>query len=336
MKRIFGLFIIVVSTVLANPIDTSPKISEVQIIDGDNWKIEINIDSHFMNDLDSIYLEGEYGRSKVLSFDTTECYQVIQQENMSNELQFLRTQDHIRLYLFYKTYHDTDDVKIGEYPGSYLKNIRPEQSIARAMGESEFYKDNTPGFGFYNTPDDCMAKIYGHFFDKNGQPIRDIYFRFYNIMWKPYEYIDSSGFYQAEKPSRSYYYDAFMLHAYGETEEKWDFQPAEFDLEPGDSLEVNFHSLQTAVVPVIKNTIMFSNYPHPASGYTWFILDAEGVDPSALRIDVYDLRGRRVDSFRPRALKSRYDCSHLPRGSYFMSLRSGKQILATKKLQILK
>jgi len=43
-----------------------------------------------------------------------------------------------------------------------------------------------------------------------------------------------------------------------------------------------------------------------------------------------------VDSFKPRAYQYRYDCSHLSQGSYIMTLQHGREVLATKKLQILK
>jgi hypothetical protein len=55
-----------------------------------------------------------------------------------------------------------------------------------------------------------------------------------------------------------------------------------------------------------------------------------------MRVNVYALNGRKVDSFIPTAKHFRYDCGHLPQGSYVLSLQHGHEVLASKKLQILK
>jgi type IX secretion system substrate protein len=229
-----------------------------------------------------------------------------------------------------------DSLKIGTYEGSYIHNLDSTQSVA--CGEfwgDEYFKHKTPTPGEENIGL-CSGKIYGHFYINNDDPVRNAKFVFYNNMVFPYLYTDSTGYYTASKGARYYYYDALRYDGSGPDAEVWDFQPIEFDLEPGDSIEVNFIALQSTIIPVIQNTIKFNNYPHPASNYTWFFIDNTEIDASAMRVSVYALNGRKVDSFIPSAKQFRYDCSHLPQGSYVMSLQQGNEVLASKKLQVLK
>jgi hypothetical protein len=152
------------------------------------------------------------------------------------------------------------------------------------------------------------------------------------------DYIDSTGYYTSVLPAYYHFYDYLVLWKNSiENSDGWNFEPVSIDVEPGDSLLVDFYASQTAIKPVIKNDIIkLNNYPHPASSYTWFYIDNTDVDASAMRVNVYALNGRKVDSFIPTARHFRYDCGHLPQGSYVLTLNHGHEMLASKKLQILK
>ena len=339
MKRsIFILLILFTSFMYANPIDASPTIYEIQIIEPDNWFIEINAPYGSIVDIDSIFIESLSGKAKVDFLDSSTIYPVITQESMSENLQFSRERDSISIHIYgysSNNYNYSRSFVIGDFSGSYLHNIDSSQSLIYDISYSEYYKCKTPTPGEENTGL-YSGKIYGHFYDKNGDPLRNAKFLFYNNMIFPYLQTDFTGYYTANRAARYYYYDALRYNGCGPDAEVWGFQPVEFDIEPGDSIEVNFISTQTSIIPVIQNTIKFNNYPHPASTYTWFVIDNTDVEASAMRVNVYALNGRKVDSFKPRAYQYRYDCSHLPQGSYIMSLQHGNEVLATKKLQILK
>jgi hypothetical protein len=335
MKRsIFILLILFTSFIYANPIDASPSLSEIKIVNPDNWFVEIVNLGNQLDEADSIILFSNFGSAKVESFDTTE-YVILTQNNFLTNLQLQRTQDFIKLYIHYPNGAHVDSIKIGDCSGSRLHNIDSCQSIMRRIGDSEYFKNDISSLGEQNELNGSYGKIYGHFYYQDGTPITERYARFYRFVPNS-EYVDASGYYKAELVSHYYCYNWFYLRVYGLPGEMWDFSSVDFDLEPGDSLEVDFYALQTSIRPVIQSTIKFNNYPHPASSYTWFVIDNTDVEASAMRVNVYALNGRKVDSFKPRAYQYRYDCSHLPQGSYIMSLQHGREVLATKKLQILK
>ncbi len=342
MKRlILILLILFTSFIYANPVDDSPRIYEIQIIEPDNWFIEINLyEFNLINNIDSMFITGLSGREKVEYIDSTlNHFRIITQENLSNQLQFSKECDSISIQFYFhgNTYYSPRSLIIGEYPGSYLHNITSGQSIVYDMYFSSYYKCSEPTLGEENTGLSA-GKIYGYFYDKNGTPILDRYVKIRRGQFVPpsSDYIDSTGYYVSVLPSQYHYYDLLYVWQPYIGGDNWNFNPVEFDLEPGDSIQVDFYASQTSIRPVIQNTIKFNNYPHPASSYTWFFIDNTDIEASAMRVNVYALNGRKVDSFRPRAYQYRYDCSHLPQGSYIMSLQHGREVLATKKLQILK
>ena len=203
------------------------------------------------------------------------------------------------------------------------------------MYDGGYYKSNVPTIG--NSANNYeAAHIYGRMYDSNEQMITNSTIKFYpgQVMWG--EHVGEDGVFIAKYAPRYYTFGSFFVrhdNGFGQT---WDITSVKLNLEPGDSIEVNFYSTMTSITPVIQNTIKLNNYPHPASSYTWFFIDNTDVEASAMRVNVYALNGRKVDSFIPTAKQFRYDCAHLPQGSYVMSLQQGNKVLATKKLQILK
>jgi hypothetical protein len=328
--------------IIANPIDTSPTIYELQILEPDNWFIEINMENYYLDDLDSIFVECINGKEKVEYFDTTSVDSqnviVISPSNMSNELLISRDSDFVRLYFndvtsYYK------EVCFGNFPGSGIHNITADQSIVYHISQGYYCKSDSPTIG-QREHGNSTGTIYGHFYDKDGSPIRDRYavLRHGDFMVLSSDYIDSTGYYTSVLPAYYHFYDYLVLWKNSiENSDGWNFEPVSIDVEPGDSLLVDFYASQTAIKPVIKNDIIkLNNYPHPASSYTWFYIDNTDVDASAMRVNVYALNGRKVDSFIPTARHFRYDCGHLPQGSYVLTLNHGHEMLASKKLQILK
>ncbi len=333
MKHLTILLLISTCMLLGNPIDSSPTVHEFQIIAPDNWFIEIN----YENGIDSIFIFNKSDSAKVLEFQVSEDVVVVTQDNLDKEIKFDKNNDCVGLKLYYGSEYYKKSVNIGTYQDSYLRNISSDQSIVYDMHSSSYSKSNEPKIGdIYNEFQKCT--IYGHFYDGASKPIKDEKFVFYNIMWNPYLYTDSTGFYTATRDARYYYYDALRYNSTSPDAEVWEFYPIEFYLEPGDSIEVNFISKKvlTSIKPVIQSPIMLNNYPQPATDYSWFVIGNTDIEASALRMNVYDLTGRRVDSFIPSSHQVRYDCSHLAQGTYIMSLQKGNKQLASKKLQIMK
>jgi len=335
MKRLILVFIILFSLIYANPKAMKYGFSEVQIVNENEWFVELYNWNNSLGSSDSLFLECENGKSKIVTIDSMDIV-VFYQDDLELALQLNRENDYLKLY---SNHSMIDSLKIGTYEGSYIHHLDSTQSVACGMNwGDEYSKCETPTPGEENTGL-STGKIYGHFYDKDGSLITDRYVKIRegDFLTPASDYIDSTGFYTTLLPARYHFYNYLIIWRPYIDSDGWNFNNVMFDLEPGDSLEVDFYASQTSVRPVIKNDIIkFNNYPHPASSYTWFVIDNTEIEASAMRVNVYALNGRKVDSFKPRAYQYRYDCSHLPQGSYIMSLQHGSEVLATKKLQILK
>lgn len=339
MKRLILFVISVCAFLSANPIDTSPTIYELQIIASNDWKIEVNMFNGGYFSVDSFMVKNKSDSAIVNTYtrhDSSDMgtFIVFTQGDLSKVLELDKNNDKITLCCFSDSSKYEKTLKIGTYTNSYLHNISSNQSICWDMYSGMYYKSNTPTIGEPNNFE--AAKIYGQIFDNEGSVISNATVKFYpgNVYWG--EYIDSDGYYQARYSPRYLRFSEFFIrhdNGFGQT---WEITPVELDLEPGDSIEVNFYSTMTSIKPVIQLPIMLNNYPQPATDYSWFVIGNTDIEASAMSIYVYDLSGRKVDTIIPRSYQYRYDCSHLPQGSYIMSLQKGNKILASKKLQILK
>ena len=261
---------------------------------------------------------------------------VFTQDDLSKLLELDKDKDNDKITLCFfsdsSMYEKT--LKIGTYANSYLHNLRSDQSICWDMYDGMFYKSNTPTIGEPNNYDTAM--IYGQIFDNQGAVISNATVKFYpgHVYWG--EYIDSDGYYQARYSPRYLRFSEYFIRHDNGTGKTWEITPVEIDLEPLDSIEVNFYSTMTSIKPVVQSPIMLINYPQPATDYSWFVIGNTDIEASTMRMNVYDLAGRKVDSFVPQSHQLRYDCSHLSQGAYIMSLQQGEKILASKKLQIMK
>ncbi|MEA3391353.1 MAG: T9SS type A sorting domain-containing protein [Candidatus Marinimicrobia bacterium] len=336
MKRLIAISIILFSLINANPIyDPSVHLSEIKVNNSNDWVIEFKVRSEGIG-ADSLKLECNDGFALITHLDTSD-YSLISNANLKGSLILNSDGDVIVLHYYIWGQDYTETLRIGYIEDSYIKNIQQNESISRFPNSWSYYyyKDSSPTLGEINDYDGAKGKIYGHMYDYNGQPIANKYF-FIDEGESGQILLDENGYYETELLSRSYSIITKKIYITSSNNEILTFNPVSYDLETGDSIEVDMTQLQTSITPVIQNTIKFNNYPHPASNYTWFVIDNIEIEASAMRVNVYALNGRKVDSFKPRSYQYRYDCSHLPQGSYIMSLQHGREVLATKKLQIMK
>ena len=340
------------STMIANPIFTPDAyLSEVTFGDSGTWRLELFYD--FVDSYGAFpwffkySIETNSGMSNITYLDSTEEYIEISNDNLDHDLTINKLADSVKLIVHNGNPYDPayiDYLVIGEEDGSYIKSIQVGQSVSRIIEDYSimlnwdlFYKSNIPTICAKNDTGDAKGTVYGYAHYHDGQVIAN------KAIWIEEGYpesieTDENGYFCSRLLSRTYDIDSLWVqNLEGRGGEGVNFNPFIFDLEVGDSLRIDFHQIETSIRRIIKNnTILFNNYPHPASSYTWFFIDNIDIEASAMRVNVYALNGRKVDSFKPRAYQYRYDCSHLPQGSYIMSLQHGREILATKKLQILK
>jgi hypothetical protein len=342
MKKLLALLSIIFAFNFASPAyDLSPAIYELQIIEADNWKMEINLFQEEYCSPDSFMLKNKSDSAMILTytrFDSLEwgSVLVVTQDDLSKPLDFDIENEEITLCYFVEGEKFYNWLLIGSNPYSEIHNLDSSQSICWDMLWYEHYKSNTPTIGADNVYEEAI--IYGKVFDSAGQPITNSTIAFYPlynmVFWG--EYTGEDGTFQARFSPKQQVFSSLLIKHDNGFAQYWDVNRVEIDLEPGDSIEVNFYSTMTSIRPIILTPISLYNYPQPASSYTWVNIDNTDVDASAMRVNVYALNGRKVDSFIPTAKHFRYDCGHLPQGSYVLSLQHGHEVLASKKLQILK
>lgn len=344
MKRVILISMILwISFLSASPVeDLSPDIYELQIIDANNWNIEINLFEEESFQIDNFIIKNKSDSAVVVNYALHDSVSwgsvmVVTQNDLSKPLSFDKDNDIISLCYSLDSIKYTKSVMIGDYPGSLIHNLEPDQSVCWDGFWKERYKSSPPTIGAENTFG--YTHVYGKVFVVNNVPITNstiLFYPLYNMAYKQ-AYIDENGVYHTYFTSHSWGFSSLTIRHDNGFVQNWDINDVTVDLEPNDSIEVNFYSTMTSITPVIKNDLItLNNYPQPASSYTWVNIDNTDVDASAMRVNVYALNGRKVDSFIPSAKHFRYDCGHLPQGSYVLSLQYGHEVLASKKLQILK
>ncbi len=331
--------------VYANPIWLGVSISEVYFSNSGEWTIEIdNVNMSSVSYLDSLVIECNSGFSTITTFDTTD-FIVITNENLKNPITINKNDDCIKLFSYSYGTFKIDSICIGENDDSYLKNIELGQSVARLYGYGPFYKDNSPTIGYQNDLEGSKGKIYGYFYDTNGETIANKYFFIDegyattilqeqgfagNIM------IDENGFYCAEISSRSYSIKERLIYVSSTEHEMMQFQPINFDLNENDSINIDFNKIITSTKRLNINKVLLSNFPNPASDHTYFIFDLNGFKASSLLITIYNLNGKIIDSFIPDTSQYYWNCSNLPRGTYLCTLSTKNQTIGVNKFQIAK
>ena len=324
----------------ANPIEVGIFLSEISFDKSGDWSLEII--NMFIDPLlgSGLFIETCSGRARVLSFDSASdsgyCgYIVITNKNPSKSLTINKDYDCIKLISDSLIGHKS--VSIGDYPGSYLHNIVNGQSIACLGGYDSFYKDNTPTMGAANDLSGAMGQIYGQFYGLNNQMITNKYFYIDDGNCEGSVDIDVEGNFNAKITSRSYSISELYIctNTPKYHSELVQFKPVHFDVEENDSIRVDFVQTVASVEKTKQESVLLSNYPNPAKDFTYFIFDTDK-DLSSLLITVYDLEGRKVDSFVPGSTKHLWDCSKLAQGTYVYALSSGNQIVGTNKFQVIK
>ncbi len=341
MKKLLVLLLLLTPVFAkANPIEVGIYLSEISFDKSGDWSLEIN--NMFIDPLlgSGLFMETCSGRAQVLSFDSASGfgywgYLVITNKNLSKSLTINKDYDCIKLISDSLIGHKS--VSIGNYPGSYLHNIVNGQSIACLGGYDSFYKDNTPTMGEANDLSGAMAQIYGQVYGLNNQLITNKYFWIDDGHWGGYIDIDEQGSYNAKITSRSYSINELYIctNTPKYHSELVQFKPVHFDLEENDSIRVDFVQTIASVEKTKQENVLLSNYPNPAKDFTYFIFDTDK-DLSSLLITVYDLEGRKVDSFVPGSTKQVWNCSKLAQGTYVYALSSGNQLLGTNKFQVVK
>lgn len=344
MKKILVLlFLLSPVFVKANPISIPGiMLSEISFDQSGDWSLEIRSMDSAMYYYGNIYIQTSSGTAKITNFVSEPKfgyyeYIVITNKNLSNNLTINKDYDCIKLFTSPPFVLCNDSVCVGDYPGSYLHSIKNGQSVACLREYASFYKDNTPTMGAANDLSGAVGQIYGQVYGLNNQLITNKYFYIDEGNCEGSIDIDEQGSYNAKITSRSYSisqlyictstpkYQSELLH----------FKPVHFELEENDSIRVDFVQTIASVEKTEQESVLLSNYPNPAKDFTYFIFDTDK-DPSSLLITVYDLEGRKVDSFVPGSTKQVWNCSKLAQGTYVYTLSCGNQLLGTNKFQVIK
>ncbi|MFW5663448.1 MAG: T9SS type A sorting domain-containing protein [bacterium] len=339
MKRII-LFILLISLgkLYANPVVPSVNIYEIYFSESGDWLMEI-IEPYGIGDvyyyLDSIKIESNAGIAMLQYVDSLGAF-VISNSDLSQSIEININDDCIKLHSYSSGYHITDSIAIGEHPDSYLKNILPGQSIARYDFLGPFYKTNNPTIGAQNNLSGAIGIIYGIFYDENNNPVSGKLF-YINEGYSGQIEMDADGHFCANLTSRSYDISCRLLYdSEKNASDTVNVNPVSFEINEHDSLNIDFRITATSIENNVVPDILLSNYPNPANDFTYFFVDYQGRNLSNLKISLFDLSGRIVDTFPVDSPKVRYDCSNLPPGIFISRLISDETTIATKKIIVVK
>lgn len=345
MKKLFFLLAFIPVIVSANPIWLGVNISEIYFNESGQWALEIdNANITSIQYLDSLVLECNAGSAKIAAFDTTD-YIVVKSDNLTQKLSFNKSADCIKLYSYLFGAYKVDSIRIGDIPGSYLKNIKNGQSISRFDSYGPFYKDNSPTIGMANDLEGSKGKIYGYFKDAKGAPIANKYFFINEGNCTPILQeqgfagnikIDENGFYCAEITSRSYSISKRVIYEASTNYKSMEFQSVNFELNENDSTNVNFIQILTSIHSNRQDNVLLSSYPNPATDFIYFITSITNKLNTPLKITVYNTVGKIIDSFILQSQQYQWKCNSLPQGTYIYTLSSENRIISANKFQIVK
>lgn len=360
MKKFIILIVFIPVLLKANPIAIYPymTISEIYFGDTISWILEIDntiaYDYDEVDDsliaisplkyIDSLILECNAGKAKIVEFDTTD-YIIITNNSLNNSISLNKNTDYIKLYSYSSGVYIMDSLCIGNETNSYLKNIKNGQSISRLSNYEPYYKDNSPTIGFANDLDGATGKICGYFYDTDGELIINKYFYIDEGYCTPILQeqgyagnlkIDENGFYCAEITSRSYSISEREIYESSTNHESLQFQTVTFDLNENDSLNINFTQILTSIESLNQNDFLLSSYPNPATDYIYFITSNTNKLDRSLKITVYNSVGKLIDSFNIASEQYQWNCNNLKQGTYIYTLSSENKIVGANKFQIVK
>ena len=337
MKKLYFLFLLFFATnTFANPI-TLPecKISEIYFNELGEWVIELN-KNYFYEDFDSIKIESNAGIARLISIDTSHYLPIFTKENLDNPISISKDGDYIKIYVFNHNYGlHTNYIAIGNHSDSYLQNIKNGQSVSSISGFSGFVKSR-PSIGEENSFDYAIVgNIYGYFYDVNRELIKNHYLLIYEGNPEKIK-IDDNGFYSINLISKEYSLSNLYLSQHEYTSRSYSIEPLHLNIQEGDSINIDFRLTQelSSLKNVDEQTaVLLSNYPNPAKDYTYFIFD-ERLLNKGCSINIHDINGKLVFSFKPNSSTHYFDCSRLHKGMYIYTLSIDNEIIAKNKLII--
>ncbi len=349
MRRIVIIFFFLFSFKISNtnPVMTGVYIYEILFESPNEWALEF-VEPYYafgiLNYMDSIRIETISGSATVQFLDTT-IFNVITNNNLKNPIYLNKEMDIIKLVSYSFGSLFVDSIIVGDIPGSYLHNIQYGQSISRYFIDGPSFKTNNPTIGEVNSFLGATGKIYGYFYDLDNEILSNKYFYINEGYSREIQQaqglsgqtnIDDFGFYCAEITSRSYSISKIRIFESPSQTELFLIFPVNIEVNEDDSIKIDFRITISSIENNSLHKVLLNNYPNPAKEFTYFIVDQNINPPSNLNISIFDINGKKIDSFPIFSNKLRYDCSWLSQGVYICTLFSNDRILTTKKLIVVK
>ncbi|MDL2314801.1 T9SS type A sorting domain-containing protein [Bacteroidales bacterium OttesenSCG-928-C19] len=345
MKKIYFVFLLFVATnVFANPIKIRPAIiSEIYFNESGGWTIELTeMFTYYYQtrNIDSIKVECIAETGNVLTVDTTFYQFFFTRNDLDNPVAFSKESDKIKVYSFLNNGDIyTDSIAIGNHPESYLRNIKSGQSIAWGDIHHDYFFPSKPNIGDWNSFENALCgKIYGYLYDVDGELIRNRRFKIGNATLTAIN-VDENGFYLATLFENSYSLSKIRLFHeiyYWEEYKYYSIEEITLNIEENDSINVDFRLTEAlvSIEDIDTQTRLLSNYPNPATDYTYFIFDDKELLGKNLSIKIHDINGKLINSVVPNSTAHYFDCSHLAQGMYIYTLSVDNKIVSKNKLII--
>jgi len=230
-----------------------------------------------------------------------------------------------------------DEIKFGNYPGSFLNCMHPGESVF-CVGWGDFAIDNSPTIGISNefNYDGFLGGFYGRIMDLNGNPIDTGFVTtngLYCIVISP----DSQGNFSELVLSRQHTFDTIYhyIPPWPYNKQIYTVEPVDFCVPPDSSHYQDI--ITTSLVIGVEETEkpdenLVTIAPNPFSEKVDFYFNTNNKE--AMRFSIFSLDGKRILQTQLNEDQRIYEwrpSAEIPSGTYIYRLEKSHHVLKTGK-----
>jgi len=236
----------------ANIAPPQAYITEIQVDSSGSWTIELGFHEMSMLFIDSMRLETSSGSAQILQLNYLPGYTIyyydslalVTNANLSNSLTIDLSCDYVKLYSYAFTGNlvvSVDSVVFGSYPGSFLSQVSPAQSMAEVgfmQGPGwcgSFCLDNSPTLGLPNDTAGSLSTLFGMVYSIDGNPFTEGSFLFDRGNF--FIYIQPDGSFSQRIFACDYYEDTINIYF-----PPWPYTTVSYVIDPVDEQRLRIYS----------------------------------------------------------------------------------------------
>jgi len=297
----------------ANIAPPQAYITEIQVDSSGSWTIELGFHEMSMLFIDSMRLETSSGSAQILQLNYLPGYTIyyydslalVTNANLSNSLTIDLSCDYVKLYSYAFTGNlvvSVDSVVFGSYPGSFLSQVSPAQSMAEVgfmQGPGwcgSFCLDNSPTLGLPNDTAGSLSTLFGMVYSIDGNPFTEGSFLFDRGNF--FIYIQPDGSFSQRIFACDYYEDTINIYfpPWPYTTVSYVIDPVEVSFQPDTAIQRDFITISiVAFTPESeKQKPKPVAFPNPFTDRITFYLPLQNHPVDEQRLRIYSQGGKLV------------------------------------------